>query len=996
MPETDKPRGFTTDKGQRHGWFRSQRTLPAWLDHFNGPDLKILFRCWVAAWVASLLMFIGPALHKIGIATFFGALLLYIVPPGGILYVYLLASLSLLFGMCLGWAWGLLTMKAALAARPESQTQALLQQLQQQAIIQAQQTGQSPSAVAQELVHDGFLLDARITVVFYVLICLFVYVVSRIRVANPKFVLVQLFSIIVADLFLLFGPTVPSFTPLLARVLVEPGAIGIGLGVACCLLFFPQSTSYACLAQIEQLVRLAESPLRCTRARFARQDVSLQELQAERSQIIAGYKAIGPALAFLPLDLSRGRWGPDDLKDLHQTLRQAMVTGLALLDFHIARITSDQKLERLRAHAGEQSDHPDEKHRRQVGRRQLQESEGLLDALKNPDQGAIHSQTLDALQDSTADLLDSCSRSVDLISQSLHTINSTRWVRRRRAETQIKELIEQVQSERACLGESRATSGTETTEQLLRCHSDLFGADGSLKSPEQLGPHALRGLVIGMVVEERIIGFAEAIEAALDHLLRLLRTRTANRWWLPFRLQYWIRWVINSRQAVPISELTTDQGATDPDEADEQAREAYRQLRVSRGQPPVTRRRSRPVKFLVGLYKWVANPGGMYALRMVVVTIACAIPASLPHTAGFYYREKGIWGLITAQTTMMVYMADLTFSMVLRAIGTVLGGVMAMVAWYIGSGNGPGNAYGMAAITAAMTVVLMWWRLFLPPTFSVAAIMSGATFILVVGFSYDDGHIQQYGLPGRGYAAFWKRLVSVLLGFVAAFVVQLFPRPPSTTRHVCKTLSNTVRTLSDHYALLLSHWGRTDLENPVGAVADKISLGIAETLLALGGPIGLLKFEMSLGPFDQRGLATTKTLCQAMNQALSRLLMLSTTLPLEFQQRLMLTVGLLDQHVIGDIMAVLGIIEQALTSGLPLPEKLPTPLIGRCYESWDARHLTVQLTATRIREENYRRYCVAVSSYLRFLSTIDDLVLVLKGTLGESHIIDRWQNDTPV
>lgn len=50
---------------------KSHRKLPAWLDHFNARDLKVLFRCSVAAWVASLLMFIGPSLHQIGTATFF-------------------------------------------------------------------------------------------------------------------------------------------------------------------------------------------------------------------------------------------------------------------------------------------------------------------------------------------------------------------------------------------------------------------------------------------------------------------------------------------------------------------------------------------------------------------------------------------------------------------------------------------------------------------------------------------------------------------------------------------------------------------------------------------------------------------------------------------------------------------------------------------------------------------------------------------------------------
>lgn len=51
--------------------FKTRRKLPGWLDHFNARDLKDLFRCSVAAWVASLLIFIGPSLREIGTATFF-------------------------------------------------------------------------------------------------------------------------------------------------------------------------------------------------------------------------------------------------------------------------------------------------------------------------------------------------------------------------------------------------------------------------------------------------------------------------------------------------------------------------------------------------------------------------------------------------------------------------------------------------------------------------------------------------------------------------------------------------------------------------------------------------------------------------------------------------------------------------------------------------------------------------------------------------------------
>lgn len=51
----------------------TRRKLPGFLDHFNARDLKVVFRCSVAAWVASLLIFINPSLHEVGTATFFAA-----------------------------------------------------------------------------------------------------------------------------------------------------------------------------------------------------------------------------------------------------------------------------------------------------------------------------------------------------------------------------------------------------------------------------------------------------------------------------------------------------------------------------------------------------------------------------------------------------------------------------------------------------------------------------------------------------------------------------------------------------------------------------------------------------------------------------------------------------------------------------------------------------------------------------------------------------------
>lgn len=966
-------------------------SLPTWLDHFNLRDLKVVFRCWAAVWVSSILMFIGPSLHSIGLATFFGPLVLYLFLPAGILFVYLFGALTLLTGMCLAWAWGILTMKAAQAARPGWQTHARLQQLQQQAAMDAHQSGKGVSWNVNKLVREGFMLDARVTVVFYVLGCIFVYVMARLRVANAKLAVAETFGNIITDLFILYGPTLPTFTPLLGKVLVEPGAIGVGVGAACCVLFFPQSTSHAVLEKMEQLVRVGEISLRCTRDRLARKGTDFAQLQSAKAKTIGVFKAMQPMLAFLPLDVSRGRWGADDVRDLVNPARKAMVAQLALLDFHITQLEFEKKLSDIPsdpAHDGDNGDAREEKPHREIGHHQLRESADMMAALKAPESGTVRAQTTEALEQSTAGVIQVYSECIGLIADCIRIVNSSRWFGRASQE-EFDQLASRGEDAIDRLHSARDACVTETARRLIECHGDLFDGNGKLKDPEYLGPHALRSLVRGMVIEERILACAAATEELIAHVLELFKKRTRNRIWFPSGIRHTVLWIFRRHGAplLGVSSATTDDN--DPEIVQHQANEAYRKLHISRGYG-TARRQGRLSKVIRYSYRWLTDPGGMYALRMVVVTIATSIPASLPHSAGFYYREKGIWGVITAQICVLVYMADFTFSFIGRAVGTVIGGVMGLVAWYIGSGHGLGNAYGLSAITAAVTLILVWLRLFLPHAMAGPTVMSGVTFVLVMGFSYDDGHLQEYGLPGHGYAAFYKRVVTVLLGLIAGLVVQIFPQPPSASRHIRKTLSNTIRTLSDHYALLLSTWNRPSASR-VDVVAEQISLDLAQSLLALQQPIQLLKFEISLGPFDQRTVHRTQEHCQIMNQALGRLLGLSGTLPAHLQDRLARTVGILDDQTIGAVMAVLGVIEQALKTGDPLPERLQTPLLRRSYEAWYVQHRTAELSTELVQDEDYRRYCVAVSSYLKFLSAIDDLVLVLKGALGECHIVDRWE-----
>lgn len=234
---------------------------------------------------------------------------------------------------------------------------------------------------------------------------------------------------------------------------------------------------------------------------------------------------------------------------------------------------------------------------------------------------------------------------------------------------------------------------------------------------------------------------------------------------------------------------------------------------------------------------------------------------------------------------------------------------------------------------------------------------------------------------------FWHRLVLVLTGFAAALIVQVFPVPPSASHHICKSLSNALRTLSDHYALMLSYWNQPG--SNVGLVSAKTSIEVDELLSSLEGSIALLRLEFSSSPFESQSVAQVNLLCQEMNWALARLLYLSVPLPVNLQDRLTHLIGIIDHRNIGDIMAVLSMAEQAFRTGNALPEILPTPLVKRCLEYCQNSGLEIVITRELIRDENYRKFCVAVSSYLKFLRAIDELVLVMKSSLGECHTISR-------
>ena len=93
------------------------------------------------------------------------------------------ASLTVLLGMLLGWAWGSMSMAAGQAARDKT-----LLALRYQAAQQAVAAG-PPGTTVQTLVFDGFFLDTRTSATYGALFFIGCFALGAIRAHAPKLTL---------------------------------------------------------------------------------------------------------------------------------------------------------------------------------------------------------------------------------------------------------------------------------------------------------------------------------------------------------------------------------------------------------------------------------------------------------------------------------------------------------------------------------------------------------------------------------------------------------------------------------------------------------------------------------------------------------------------------------------------------------------------------------------------------------------------------------------
>ncbi|RSL98392.1 hypothetical protein CEP52_010374 [Fusarium oligoseptatum] len=728
---------------------RRGRKLPKWLDHFNAIDLRTLFKCSLAVWIFTLFILIDDTLHVFGQGTFFGCIVLFVSPPSGVLFLQVVAGLMVGLGLCLGWEWGCIAMKNT---------------------TNVDQASGQPTYF-QIAIYQGFMLDSRVSVTYFCMMGLFIYLMARVRVAMPKLALVSMFAINTANIYITMAPLIPTFQRTISKVLVLPAAVAVGVGAACNFFIFPRSTSQIMLDGMGDVLTSMQGFVESLRCHLETPEKYFdpKKLRELIEDMTASYQRLEIANKFLMLDVSYRKWSPEDISCIQNALQQMFIMFGELVQYTIARAEAATRYQALTevAQSMQKSDPSNDQY--PTAYHQISRTLDHRARTRRPDTDTLLTASFQALSKSVSPLLQEWQNACDAIRHALAGASTK--------ESPSLHVVAQ------SLIEAHEAFEKSAARRILDHHAHLFDAEGNLlpnDEPDRAPP--LFGVMTGLLYQEHILNLSRSTITLIEEVTKTEEKGTEETMRKP-----------NGRQRHKLSSI------------------------------------------FLALLDWFANPEGLHALRTLIVTLALAIPAVIPSSAGFYYREKGLWALVMGQLCLEPYASDFVIGLV-----------------YIGSGSTSGNPYGLAAVMAVAIALMMWWRLFAPPEHLPAGVMLAATMYIVVAYNWVDSHIPSYGNPGVGYTVFWRRLLLVLCGFAVAAVATAFPRPPSGSQQYRFLLSDQISAVNDRYVLLVSTW-RSPPDDLVD-VMEKEALASEKLLHSLIRPISLTKYEFSTSNIDSKTL----------------------------------------------------------------------------------------------------------------------------------------------
>ncbi|KAG5725819.1 hypothetical protein E4T56_gene2441 [Termitomyces sp. T112] len=924
--------------------------------------LKTWIRCCVALAAALILMVCHRTLDNMGQAGFFAAIIAVMLPPSIALSLYLLAAITLLLGMCMGWAWGVAAMAAGLSVR----SQTLLAQQQHRA--QTSLVDGIPQALQfQKFVFEGYFLDPRSSAVFGAFFFIGTFAFGVLRAYIPKFALVSIFGSIVLDIMCSYGPLFPTSEYTLAKIFIIPTSYYVVIAIASLVLIFPVSLNNVWITSLQNdflqsLLKILDyqtKALESTPSDRATWTQFTNLSQAMRQKLLASAQGLLGQIGVVDLEISVGRLGPQDLKRISQELKSIVFRASALYSFLEFVNRSNT------GHVAENETEPIAEDKAGYwDRYTILQKEIWQHEIKH---GHDFDSLVPILAESSSDLRTACHAAISGLIDWFNGCNSGRWTgffskyNKVKGDQRHAALVQRLAEVQRELEQYREVHRIRVFQPFEKFFDPITGqrlksSDGS----DTTEMFAARSLYICLVFSFSLDAFAERIAKFMSIIVDLDGKRSKPRIWAPSGFGKLGRKIMSrrdvDRQVVPLAIGTShdptsfgNQREDTNDEDDDQVQVIpdYRCTRRNPDALPPTSAFGRFSLILGKMFKFFKSPEGIFGLRHAVVSIALWIPSVCPTTAWFYYGNRGVWGLIMAQAGLAVYAGDQIAGYVIRVAGTIAGALIGMAAWYIGSGHGPGNPYGIVVATTVCSAPFFLGRIAAPHQQLALWIMTGVTIVFVVGYSWIDKHVPVLTSAGVGVAIGWKRALLVIIGFTAGFIVMLFPRPTSSRTLVRRTLAATADELGlilavEVEALLAEeararegHYEKVPFvgansgqkvspkEQRVRRIGQK-ALDVATRLQALAPSLQTAKFEPQLSGIWPH--AKYAALLDKQTKILSALMLFIgafTQLDTRWCSILVHQTPFLNPNLMSDIFSNISILSYALMGARPLPPGLP-------------------------------------------------------------------------
>ncbi|KAH8835968.1 hypothetical protein DL96DRAFT_1576232 [Flagelloscypha sp. PMI_526] len=768
--------------------------------------------------LAVMILMVNPkTLHVQGNSAFFSVLVAFMLPPSVALSFFIFASLLLIFGMLLGWAFG----AAAMAAGNAVRDQAFIAMKNQEIRSMIDLNSTIPVGLQQQkIIFSGHYLEPSTTVVYGAFLFVGSFFFAFLRTRNPILILVTIFATIVLDVMCCYGPSFPFTQYMLVKTFIIPSTFCLACSIASLIFIFPESMNHV------WLTKLCDESLQATLALLDLQKKLIQSdpddldnwkalldqsLPLQRA-IVLSAQELKMQVGFANLEISVGRLGPEDLKKLHKCMELFIPRVGALMAFpnyyyHQCRspMSSPEVNSQPTAHTTR-----DMSFHQQISKHET-------------DHGHTIEALLPTMAELSADLRTSCEEASKALLKWLQACNSGRWTgffkiggkglkeSQKATSDQLSKALKQLEDDfRAFREEKRA--------EFLQQFQKFFDED----TGQLLDPHmkfSSRTLFLCFTYSESLEGYADAATQVLRLALELDGKRPTPRVWFPSGFGAMARKLASKRNSDsdddtpeftdPLSlgssqDPTRVKGGVGGNESDstlivpeekDTAKELFNQPESTPRNPD-----ARPARTFISRFfsafgdflRFLRSPEGIFCLRTGVLTIVLWIPGVVHESAWFNYENRGLWALIMAQLCLAVYAGDQISSMIIRTVSTVVGLLTGIVAWYIGAQKGLGNSYGVVAATVVLSAPFLLGRIAAPPQDLMVWVLVGVTIIFVVGYSWVDNHTVQVTNPGVGIEVAWKRALLVVIGFFAAFLAMLFPTIQSSRTLVRRTLSATM------------------------------------------------------------------------------------------------------------------------------------------------------------------------------------------------------------